>query len=101
VAIVPLLTIFFAAVHKLEPLQRRGVLGGLLAVSGIAIAVSGSLVSGVEISLPHIIAIIAGAACFAEAGIVVKLFPSNHPYTTNAIGMTVGVLMLITQILPQ
>jgi len=96
VAIVPLLTIFFAAAHKLEPLQRRSVLGGLLAVGGIAIAVSGSLVSGVAISLPHIIAIIAGAACFAEAGIVVKLFPSNHPYTTNAIGMTVGVLMLIT-----
>ncbi len=94
VAIVPLLTIFFASAHKLEQLSRRGVVGGILAVVGIAIAVSGSLFSGVAISLPHILAILAGAACFAEAGIVVKLFPRNHPYATNAIAMTVGALIL-------
>lgn len=61
---------------------------------GIAIAVSGSLSAGVEVSLPHILAIIAAAACFAEAGIVAKLLPKNHPYATNAVGMTVGVIML-------
>lgn len=93
-AIVPLLTIFFAAAHKLESLRRRGVIGGLLAVIGIAIAASGSLSAGVEVSPPHILAIIAAAACFAEAGIVAKLLPKNHPYATNAVGMTVGVIML-------
>ncbi|HSG18948.1 MAG TPA: EamA family transporter [Anaerolineae bacterium] len=93
-AIVPLLTLFFAAAHKLEVLRRRGVFGGILAVAGIAIAVSGSLSAGVEVSLPHILAILAAAACFAEAGIVAKLFPRNHPYATNAVGMTVGVIML-------
>jgi drug/metabolite transporter (DMT)-like permease len=95
VAIVPLLTILFAAAHKLEPLRRRSVLGGLLAVAGIAIAANGSLQTGVAISLPHILAIVAAAACFAEAGIVIKLFPPSHPYATNAIGMTVGTLMLV------
>jgi drug/metabolite transporter (DMT)-like permease len=95
-AIVPLLTIFFAAGHKLESLRRRGIIGGILAVIGIAIAVSSSLSAGVEVSLPHILAILAAAACFAEAGIVAKLFPRNHPYATNAVGMTVGVIMLAT-----
>jgi drug/metabolite transporter (DMT)-like permease len=93
-AIIPLLTLFFAVAHKLELFRMRGVAGGLLAVAGIAIAVSGSLFSGVEISLPHIVAILLAAACFAEAGIVIKLFPPSHPYATNAVAMTVGMLML-------
>jgi drug/metabolite transporter (DMT)-like permease len=94
VAIIPLLTLLFAAGHGLETLRGRGVAGGLLAVVGIAIAVSGSLSTGVDISLPHILAIIAGAACFAEAGIVIKLFPPNHPYATNAVAMTIGTLVM-------
>lgn len=94
VAIVPLLTLLFAAIHKLEQLKVRGLMGGLLAIVGIAIAVSGSLFSNVELSLPHLVAIVLGAFCFAEAGIVIKLFPRSHPYATNAVAMTVGMLML-------
>ncbi|MGB3714071.1 MAG: EamA family transporter [Candidatus Promineifilaceae bacterium] len=93
-AIVPLLTLLFAAAHGLETLRRRGVAGGLLAVVGIAIAVSGSLSTGVEVSLPHLLAIVAGAACFAEAGIVIKLFPPSHPYATNAVAMTINTSIL-------
>jgi drug/metabolite transporter (DMT)-like permease len=94
VAIVPLMTLLFAALHKLEKLKMRGLVGGLLAVAGIAIAVSGSLLSNVELSLPHLIAIVLGAFCFAEAGIVIKLFPPSHPYATNAVASTVGMAML-------
>ena len=93
-AIVPILTIFFAAAHRLESLRKRGVAGGFIAVMGIAIAVSGSLFSGVEISIPHILAIVASSACFAEAGIVIKLFPPSHPFSTNAVAMTVGALIM-------
>jgi len=93
-AIVPILTIFFAAAHRLEPLRKRGVAGGIIAVVGIAIAVSGSLISGVEISIPHILAIVASSACFAEASIVIKLFPPSHPFSTNAVAMTVGALIM-------
>lgn len=94
-AVLPLLTLVFAAAHKLEPLRRRGVAGGLLAVTGIAIAVSGSLSTGVVVSLPHILAIVAGAACLAESGIVMKLFPPSHPYATNAIAMTIAASIMI------
>jgi drug/metabolite transporter (DMT)-like permease len=93
-AIVPLLTLLFAVAHRLEILRRRGVIGGLLAVAGIAIAVSGSLSTGVEVSLPHIIAIVVGAACFSEAGIVIKLFPPSHPYATNAVAMSISTIVL-------
>lgn len=95
-AIVPLLTLLFATAHRLETLRRRGIAGGLLAVVGIAIAVSGSLSTGVEVSLPHIFAIVAGAACIAEAGIAIKLFPPSHPYATNAVAMSISTLILAT-----
>jgi drug/metabolite transporter (DMT)-like permease len=95
VATVPLLTLFFAAAHRLEKMRRRGLFGGLLALTGIAISVGGSLFSGAEVSLPHILAILAAAACFAEAGIVVKLFPPCHPYATNAVAMSTGTLILV------
>lgn len=93
-AVVPLLTLLFAAAHRLEPLSRRGVLGGILALAGIAIAVSGSLANGVEVSLPHILAILAGAACLAEGGIAIKLFPPSHPFATNAVAMTISTLIM-------
>jgi drug/metabolite transporter (DMT)-like permease len=93
-ATVPLLTLFFAIAHKLEKMSRRGFLGGLLALTGIAIAVGGSFFSGSDVSLTHVIALLAAAACFAEGGIVIKLFPPCHPYATNAIAMSVGAIIL-------
>ena len=92
VALVPLLTLFFAFFHGLEPFRSRGLIGALLTVAGIAIAVGGSGIA--DLSILHILAIIAGAACFAEAGVVAKLFPRSHPVATNAIAMTVGALIL-------
>jgi drug/metabolite transporter (DMT)-like permease len=96
VAIVPLLTILFAGLHGLEQIRRRNLGGALLALVGIAIALSGSLAAGVFISLPHVLAIAAGAACFAEAGIVAKMVPKVHPFAMNALGMTVGSTILLT-----
>lgn len=101
IATVPLLTIFFAALHKLENIRRRDLIGGLLALVGIAVSVGGSLLSGGEVSLPHVLAILAAAFCFAEAGVIIKLFPPCHPYSTNAIAMTIGTLILVAASLIQ
>jgi drug/metabolite transporter (DMT)-like permease len=92
VAMTPLLTLIFASLHGLEKLQRRGLIGAGLAVAGIGVAFGGSINGAV--SLPHLLAIIAGAACLAEAGIVAKQFPRSHPVATNAVAMTVGAVML-------
>lgn len=91
-ALVPLLTIFFAFFHRLEPFRPRGLFGAMLTVVGIVIAVGGA--SGRDLSIPHVLAIIGGAACFAEAGIIAKSFPRNNPYVTNAVAMPVGALIL-------
>jgi drug/metabolite transporter (DMT)-like permease len=91
-ALVPLLTIFFAFFHRVERLRWKGLLGSLLAVGGIAVVVGGA--SGEGLSLPHVLAIIAGAACLSEAGVIAKKFPRSHPIATNAIAMTIGAIIL-------
>ncbi len=93
-ALVPLLTMFFAFFHRVERLRWQGLLGSLLAVGGIAVVVGGGR-SG-SLSLPHILSIIAGAACIAEAGVIAKKFPRSHPIATNAIAMTIGAIILGT-----
>ena len=92
VALVPLLTLFFAYFHRLESFRTQGLVGALLTVVGIVVAVGGA--AGGDLSIPHVLAIIAGAACFAEAGIIAKLFPRSHPVATNAVAMPVGALIL-------
>lgn len=92
-ATVPLLTIFLSSLHGVEAISRRGLFGSLLAVGGIAFTVGGG-VSGSNLSLPHIVAIILAAACLAEGGVLIKRFPPNPPIMTNAISMTVGAIIL-------
>ncbi len=91
-ALVPLLTLFLASLHGTEAITRRGLLGSLLAVAGIAVTVGGAATN--EISWPHIAAILLAAVFIAEGGVIIKKFPPNPPLMTNAIGMTVGTVVL-------
>jgi drug/metabolite transporter (DMT)-like permease len=93
-ATVPLLTIFLSSLHGIEAITRRGLLGSLLAVGGIAFTVGGTSASG--LSLPHTVAILVAAAFIAEGGVVIKKFPPNPPVMTNAIAMSVGGVVLGT-----
>ena len=90
--LVPLLTLFLSAFHGVEAITMRGIAGAMLALSGIAVIFSGA--SPGEISIPHIAAIILAALFMAEGGVLIKKFPANPPIVTNAIGMTVGAIIL-------
>jgi drug/metabolite transporter (DMT)-like permease len=91
-ATVPLLTVFLSSAHGIEAITRRGVGGSLLAVGGIAFTFGGPTSS--QLSLPHVAAILMAAVFMAEGGVLIKKFPRNPPLITNAIGMTVGGLIL-------
>jgi drug/metabolite transporter (DMT)-like permease len=91
-ATVPLLTVLLAFQHGVEAINRRGLLGSLLAVVGIALTVGGAPTS--QLSLECTAAILLGAVCMAEGGVVIKMFPPNPPIVTNAIGLTVGGVIL-------
>jgi drug/metabolite transporter (DMT)-like permease len=92
-ASVPLLTVMFAAAHRLERLRLRGVLGAVIALMGIALMSSGALAG--DVSLLSVLAVVVAAAAAAESGIVLKLLPSSHPVVTNAIAMSVGAVLLL------
>ncbi len=93
VASVPLLTFVLAIAHRQERFRWDGLVGALLAVAGIAVVFGSGANAGVPLSSMG--AFIAGAACWAEALIVVKANPPVHPAAMNAVGMAVGALMLL------
>jgi len=92
-ATVPLLTFLFAVVQRLEPFRWRGLIGAVVAVAGIAILAGGA--GDGSIHVPSVLAMLAGAACGAEAGIVLKRFPGTHPVTTNAVAIAIGGVLLL------
>jgi drug/metabolite transporter (DMT)-like permease len=92
-ACVPLLTFGLALAHRQERFSWKGLLGAVLAVGGIAVVFSSGLDAGVP--LTSMLAILAGALCWAEALIVVKAFPPVQPAAMNTVAMAVGTVVLL------
>ena len=92
-ALVPLMTLFFATAHGLETLRWQGLVGALIATAGVLIGVVGGF--GGPAHVPSVLALIAGTASFAEAAVIYKLFPPSHPLATNAVSLTVGAPVLL------
>lgn len=92
-ALAPLLTFLFAVLHGLESFRWRGLAGAVVAVAGIAWAFFKEPAQGVAL-LP-LLAVVAGAACFAEATVLLKRTATADPLVINAVGMTAGTVLLI------
>jgi drug/metabolite transporter (DMT)-like permease len=91
-ALVPLLTFLLAMLHRQESFQWPLLIGGLVAVSGIAIIFRDGI--NTNVPLPALLAAILSAACIAESVVLLKSFPKSHPVTTNAVAMAVGAVIL-------
>lgn len=91
-AIVPLLTLLLAVAHGQEALRMRSLAGALLAIAGITVMSSVSLAGGSAMAL--VFALLA-AICFAEGAVVVRRFRPIDPYGLNAVGMTVGAVVIL------
>lgn len=92
IALVPLLTFGLALAHRQERFRWEGLVGAALALAGIAIVFHSGLDKGVPFA--SMAWIFAGAACWAEALVVVKAFPKVHPIALNAVAMGIGGLVL-------
>jgi drug/metabolite transporter (DMT)-like permease len=91
-ALTPLLTFFFAVLHRLEPFRWRALLGTLLALAGIALAFAGQ--ADGSSPLWAVLFVIGGAASFAEATVILKMLPPVSPVAANGVGMAAGTLLL-------
>ncbi|MEX2552415.1 MAG: EamA family transporter [Actinomycetota bacterium] len=92
IASAPLITVLLASWQKVETLTARGLTGAVLTILGIAVMV-GSPTGGV-VTLGAVLAVLAAAACDAEALIVVKKMPTGDPVSTNAVAMMFGAILL-------
>jgi len=94
IALGPLMTFFLAILHKLEKFRWQSLLGGLIAVTGIAIAVRAQV--GVDVPVLSVLALITGSAIAAEGNIIMKLYsPKSNPIATNALTITSGLILLV------
>lgn len=92
-ATVPLFTLGLVALHGLEPFRIRGLIGGLIALFGIALVFREQLSASVP--LLSLLAILANALVAAESGVIAKGLPRMHPIATNAVGMLVGAAIVL------
>lgn len=91
-ALAPLFTLLFAAAQRLERFRWRAMIGSLLALAGVVVVYEGRGLGNAP--LPSMLALVMGAACLAEGGLLIKRFPESDPITTNMVGMAVGSLAL-------
>lgn len=92
-AIVPLMTPMLAAAEGLESLNRRAVLGALIAFGGIVWMTVGP--EGLMIPLGGLFAILIAAVTVAQGVILGKRVSGHHPAMTNAVGLVVGAPLLL------
>jgi drug/metabolite transporter (DMT)-like permease len=93
IALGPLMTFFLAVLHRAESFRWQSLLGGVIALIGIAVAARAQL--GVEIPILSVLALIIGSAISAEGNVILKLTsPKSHPMATNALTLTAGVVFL-------
>jgi drug/metabolite transporter (DMT)-like permease len=93
ISMAPLFTLLLAILHRLEKFRWQTMLGGLVAVVGIAIAVNAQ--PSVDGLLPAILALIAGALISAEGNVIFKMFSADSdPIVLNAVTMSAGALFL-------
>lgn len=92
-AATPLITLVLAVFHGQERFTPRGIAGGLLAVTGIAVISVESL--GGDLRPSYLVAALVGVVAVAESSVLVKGFPRAHAITTNAVGMVAGALLLL------
>lgn len=91
-AIVPLLTLLLAVAQGVERLRPLGLLGAVIALVGIVIVSADQ--ASLDVPIPSLVALVAGAACIAESSVAVKRFPPGDPVPANAVGMLLGGVLL-------
>lgn len=96
-ATVPLTTPLLAAAHRLEPIDRRGLLGAVVALGAIVWMTLES--GGVAIPVGGVVATLVASISIGEAVVISKRISANHPAMNNAVGMLAGApLLLLTSL---
>ena len=91
-AVIPLITLLLVVVQRLERLRAAAVTGAVIAFVGVLLM--SQIALDASISVTTILVAMAAAFCLAEGAVLVRIFPPDHPVSLNAVGMTVGAVVL-------
>lgn len=92
-SLMPLMTFGLAIAQRQERFHAQGLLGALIALAGVAVVFADQVSAAVP--LPSLVLILLGTAAVAEGGIIVKWIPRSDPFSTNAVAMVVGAVILL------
>jgi drug/metabolite transporter (DMT)-like permease len=90
---MPLVTLVMAVALGQERFTLRGLVGALVALSGITVIVGDQLREAVP--LASLVSILIGVSFIALSNVVVKQIPPGHPVAANALGMAIGAAVLL------
>jgi drug/metabolite transporter (DMT)-like permease len=93
-AVIPLTALLLAVAQRQEKLRLSAVVGAVIAFAGVMLMSQVALND--SISLTSILVAMGAALCLAEGAVLVRIFPPDHPVSLNAVGMTVGAVILFT-----
>lgn len=94
IAMSPLLTFLLAVLHRTEVFRIQVLIGGVIALVGMAIAVNAQ--PGSEALIPSILALLAGALLAAEGNVIFKIYSvKGDSVVINALALSAGALFLI------
>jgi drug/metabolite transporter (DMT)-like permease len=93
VALVPLMTFFMATALAMERFRWSGVIGGIVAVAGVAVVFVDQLRATVPVTA--LVALFLQAVGVAASTVLLKRLPRTHPIGTNAIAMLCGASLLL------
>jgi drug/metabolite transporter (DMT)-like permease len=92
-ALGPLFTFFFAVLHRQEKFRWLGLLGAVIAFGGIFLGVGDQL--GGDLPFAALAALIVAALIQSEANVLYKTLPPTNPIIVNAVGLSIGTLILL------
>ncbi|HSO49464.1 MAG TPA: DMT family transporter, partial [Acidimicrobiia bacterium] len=87
-----LTALLLAVAQRQERLRLSAVAGSVLAFAGVLLMSQVAL--DASISLTSILVAMGAALCLAQGAVLVRIFPPAHPVSLNAVGMTVGAVIL-------
>jgi drug/metabolite transporter (DMT)-like permease len=93
VALVPLMTFFMATALGMERFRWSGVMGGAIAVAGVALVFVDQL--SATVPLPAVAALFLQAVAVAVSTVLLKRLPRADPIGTNAVAMLCGSALLL------
>ncbi len=94
IALTPLMTFGLAIAQGQERFRLSGLVGGLVAVAGIAIVMVDQL--SIDVPIQSLLLVVGGTVFIAESTVVAKRIPRADPIATNAVAMLTGGGLLLT-----